>query len=120
MRARAHKGDGVAGLDVLEVLDVELLEVLEHLLVVLRQHLRQRGVAQKLRERHAASYPQARFTGGIVVALPLAGAALAELASPGYLRSLGGSFLTAWLGGLAIVMQVVAAVLIRRLGRVRA
>jgi hypothetical protein len=54
------------------------------------------------------------------VALPLAGAALAELASPGYLRSLAGSFLTAWLGGMALVMQAVAAVLIRRLGRVRA
>jgi tight adherence protein B len=72
-----------------------------------------------LRDARAAT-AQARFTGGIVVALPVAGAALAELASPGYLRSLGSSFLTAWLGGLAIVMQVVAAVLIRRLGRVRA
>ena len=72
-----------------------------------------------MREARAAT-AQARFTGWIVVALPLAGAALAELASPGYLRSLAGSFLTAWLGGLALVMQVVAAVLIRRLGRVRA
>ena len=72
-----------------------------------------------MREARAAT-AQARFTGWIVVALPLAGAALAELASPGYLRSLAGSFLTAWLGGLAVVMQVVAAVLIRRLGRVRA
>jgi tight adherence protein B len=71
-----------------------------------------------LRDARAAT-AQARFTGMIVVALPVAGAALAELASPGYLRSLAGSFLTAWLGGLAIVMQVVAAVLIRRLGRVR-
>jgi tight adherence protein B len=72
-----------------------------------------------LRDARAAT-AQARFTGMIVVAMPLAGAALAELASPGYLRSLAGSFLTAWLGGLAIVMQAVAAVLIRRLGRVRA
>jgi tight adherence protein B len=71
-----------------------------------------------LRDARAAT-AQARFTGAIVVALPVAGAALAELASPGYLRSLAGSFLTAWLGGLAIVMQAVAAVLIRRLGRVR-
>ena len=71
-----------------------------------------------LREARAAT-AQARFTGWIVVALPLMGAALAELASPGYLSSLAGSFLTAWLGGLALVMQAVAAVLIRRLGRVR-
>ena len=71
-------------------------------------------------ERDArAATAQARFTGLIVVMLPLGGALLAELASPGYLRSLAGSFLTAWLAGLALVMQAVAAVLIRRLGRVK-
>jgi tight adherence protein B len=75
---------------------------------------------QERLERDArAATAQARFTGMIVVLLPLGGALLAELASPGYLRSLGGSFLTAWLAGLALAMQVVAAVLIRRLGRVR-
>ena len=75
---------------------------------------------QERLERDArAATAQARFTGLIVVMLPLGGALLAELASPGYLRSLGGSFLTAWLAGLAVAMQVVAAVLIRRLGRVR-
>lgn len=62
---------------------------------------------------------QARFTGVVVVLLPLGGALLAELASPGYLRGLAGSFLTVWLGGLAIGLQVLAAVLIRRLARVR-
>jgi tight adherence protein B len=72
-----------------------------------------------LRDARAAT-AQARFTGAIVVALPLGGAALAELASPGYLRSLAGSFLTAWLAGLAVAMQVAAAVLIRKLGRVKA
>jgi hypothetical protein len=55
-----------------------------------------------------------------VVLLPLGGALLAELASPGYLSGLAGSFLTAWLAGLALAMQLLAAVLIRRLGRVRA
>ena len=62
---------------------------------------------------------QARFTGLIVVLLPLGGALLAELASPGYLRSLADGFLTAWLVGLAVVMQGIAALMIRRLGRVR-
>jgi tight adherence protein B len=77
--------------------------------------------AQERLERDArAATAQARFTGLIVVLLPVGGALLAELASPGYLRSLAGSFLTAWLAGLALVMQAVAAVLIRRLGRVRA
>lgn len=66
-----------------------------------------------------AATAQARFTGVIVVLLPFGGALLAELASPGYLGHLGGSFLTAWLGGLALVMQVAAALLIRRLGKVR-
>lgn len=62
---------------------------------------------------------QARFTGGIVAVLPLGAAALAELASPGYLRGLASSFLTAWLVGVALVLQLVAAVAIRRLSRVR-
>jgi tight adherence protein B len=66
-----------------------------------------------------AATAQARFTGLVVVLLPLGGALLAELASPGYVSRLGGSFLTAWLGGMALAMQAVAAVLIRRLGRVR-
>jgi hypothetical protein len=55
-----------------------------------------------------------------VVLLPLGGALLAELASPGFLQGLASSFLTAWLAGIAIVLQIVAAVLIRRLSRVRA
>jgi tight adherence protein B len=66
-----------------------------------------------------AATAQARFTGVVVVLMPVGGALLAELASPGYLTRLAGSFLTAWLGGLALAMQAVAAVLIRRLGRVR-
>jgi tight adherence protein B len=75
--------------------------------------------ARLLDEARAAT-AQARFTGFVVVLLPFGGALLAELASPGYLRALAGSFLTLWLGGLALVLQVVAAVAIRRLGRVRA
>jgi tight adherence protein B len=66
-----------------------------------------------------AATAQARFTGLIVVLLPLGGGLLAELASPGFLTRLASSFLTAWLGGMALAMQVGAALLIRRLGRVR-
>jgi tight adherence protein B len=62
---------------------------------------------------------QSRFTALIVVLLPLGGALLAELASPGWFASLWSSFLTAWLVGLALVLQAVAAVLMHRLGRVR-
>jgi tight adherence protein B len=74
----------------------------------------------RLLDEARAATAQARFTGLVVVLLPLGGALLAELASPGYLGGLARSFLTLWLGGLALVLQVVAAVAIRRLARVRA
>jgi tight adherence protein B len=66
-----------------------------------------------------AATAQARFTGLIVVLLPLGGALLAELASPGWFAGLWSSFLTAWLVGIALVLQAVAAVLTNRLARVR-
>jgi tight adherence protein B len=66
-----------------------------------------------------AATGQARFTGLLVVLLPMGGALLAELASPGWIAGLWSSFLTAWLVGIAVVLQLLAAVLIRRLGRVR-
>jgi tight adherence protein B len=66
-----------------------------------------------------AATAQARFTGLLVVILPLGGAALAELASPGFLPGLWSSFVTAWLVGIALGLQLAAGLLIRRLGRVR-
>ncbi|MBX5470279.1 MAG: type II secretion system F family protein [Thermoleophilaceae bacterium] len=67
-----------------------------------------------------AATAQARFTGVVVVLLPLGGALLAWLASPGLWRSLSGSPLTLWLAALALALQVAGAVAIRRLARVRA
>jgi tight adherence protein B len=72
----------------------------------------------RLEDEVRAATAQARFTGLVVVLLPLGGAALAELASPGFVGGLLGSFLTAWLVGLAVAMQFAAAFLIRKLGRV--
>jgi tight adherence protein B len=66
-----------------------------------------------------AATAQARFTGVLVAGLPLGGAALTELASPGWVGSVWSSAVSAWLVGVALVLQVVAGVLIRRLGRVR-
>ncbi len=66
-----------------------------------------------------AATAQARFTALIVVLLPLGGALLAELASPGWFAGLWSSFLTAWLVGIALVFQALAAVLMHRLGQVR-
>jgi tight adherence protein B len=65
-----------------------------------------------------AATAQARFTGLLVVLLPLSGALLAELASPGWFAGLWSSYLTAWLVGIALILQVAAALLIRQLGRV--
>ena len=74
---------------------------------------------RRLEGEVGAATAQARFPGLLVVLLPLGGALLAELASPGFVAGLWRSFLTAWLVGLALVLQVAAALLIRRLARVR-
>jgi len=73
----------------------------------------------RLEDEASAATAQARFTGLIVILLPVGGGLLTELASPGWFAGLWGSFLTAWLVGIAIALQVAAAVLMRRLGRVR-
>jgi tight adherence protein B len=86
---------------------------------LLRQSARAMEEEARLEGELRAATAQARFTGVIVVMLPLGGALLAELASPGWFAALWSSFLTGWLVGIAIFLQVLAAVLIRRLGRVR-
>ena len=75
--------------------------------------------ARLLGEVRAAT-AQARFTGTVVVLLPLGGAGLAELASPGFVAGLASSPLSAWLVGMAIAMQVAAAYAIKRLARIDA
>ena len=86
---------------------------------LLRECTRSFDDQQRLAAEARAATAQARFTGIVVVALPLGGALLAELAHPGYAASLARSPLTGWLAGVAIVLQVVAAVSIQRLARVR-
>jgi tight adherence protein B len=86
---------------------------------LLREQAEALGDRERLADEVRAATAQARFTGLVVVLLPLGGAVLAELASPGFLAGLAGSLLTAWLVGLALGLQALAAVLIRRLGRVR-
>jgi tight adherence protein B len=75
--------------------------------------------ARLLGEVRAAT-AQARFTGIVVVLLPIGGAGLAELASPGFTVGLVSSPLTAWLVGMAVAMQAGAAFAIKRLARIRA
>ena len=76
--------------------------------------------ADRLERDARAVTAQARFTGLLVSVLPLAAAALAELARPGYLGSLLRSPLTLWLGGCAVAFQLAALLLIHRLARVKA
>jgi tight adherence protein B len=114
LRVRSHAVDAIVGAALLQRrAGGDLARLLRETALALEDHAR-------LEQEARAATAQARFTGLLVVLLPLGGALLAELASPGYLRGLAGSFLTAWLGGLALVMQAVAAVLIRRLGTVKA
>jgi tight adherence protein B len=86
---------------------------------LLRQSARSMEEQARLEAELRAATAQARFTGLLVALLPLGGALLAELASPGWFASLWRSFLTAWLVGIALILQLVAAVAMRRLGRVR-
>jgi tight adherence protein B len=74
---------------------------------------------QRLADDVRVATAQARFTGLLVALLPLGGGLLAELASPGVVTGLAESAVTAWLVTLALGLQLAAAVLIRRLGRVR-
>jgi tight adherence protein B len=64
---------------------------------------------QRVEEEVRTATAQARFTGMLVV-----------VASPGFVSGMAGSLLTAWLVGVAVVLQVAAALLIRQLGKTRA
>ncbi|HLM10023.1 MAG TPA: type II secretion system F family protein [Thermoleophilaceae bacterium] len=86
---------------------------------LLRDAARAMEEQSRLEDEVRAATAQARFTGVLVVLLPLGGGLLTELASPGWFTGLWSSLITAWLVGLALVLQVVAAVLMKRLARVR-
>ena len=62
---------------------------------------------------------QARFSAVLVMGLPMAGLALAELAQPGFVRELLVTPITGILVGLALVLQLVAFGCVRRIARVR-
>jgi tight adherence protein B len=66
-----------------------------------------------------AATAQARYTAGLVAALPAGAAGLAALASPGFVAGLLGSPLAAALVATAVALQLVAWVAIRRLAAVR-
>ena len=76
------------------------------------------AAARAEREAEAAT-AQARLTARIVLGLPLGAAMLAELGSPGLLASRLKDPLPATLVALAVMLQLVAALAIRRLTRPR-
>ena len=86
---------------------------------LLRESARAMEDQARLEDEVHSATAQARFTAVLVVLMPVGGGVLAELASPGWFVGLWSSFLTAWLVGIALVLQLSAAVLTRRLGRVR-
>ncbi|HMJ96349.1 MAG TPA: type II secretion system F family protein [Thermoleophilaceae bacterium] len=86
---------------------------------LLRECARAMDDQARLEDEVRSATAQARFTAMLVVLMPVGGGLLAELASPGWFLGLWSSFLTAWLVGIALVLQITAALLTRRLGRVR-
>lgn len=85
-------------------------------LAALLRELAASGEASDRAERDArAATAQARFTAWVVLGLPLAGALLAELASPGFAVSLVATPLSAWFAFLAALLQLTALVCIGRL-----
>lgn len=74
--------------------------------------------AVRLTRDARAATAQARFTGLLVCGLPLGGAALAQLASPGVLGTVLSEPLPATLTVLAVGLQVGSLLAIRRLGKV--
>jgi len=87
-------------------------------LAALLRELAASGEAADRAERDArAATAQARFTAWLVLALPLAAAALAELAAPGFTASLLSDRLAATLAALAAILQLAALLCIRGLTR---
>lgn len=73
--------------------------------------------AERARAQARSLSSQARLTARIVIALPVAGLVLAEVASPGTVTRMLSSPLPRLLALLALVLQVVAAVVVRRVAR---
>ena len=61
---------------------------------------------------------QARFTALLVTGLPAAALALAELAQPGFVLALASSPPTAAMVALALALQAVACICVRRIARI--
>jgi tight adherence protein B len=75
--------------------------------------------AERIERDARAATAQARFTAWLVLVLPIGAALLAELGSPGFITSLVTHPVSAWLAGLAAILQGIAVICVRRLARPR-
>ena len=75
---------------------------------------------QRVRAEARSATAQARLTGGMVVAMPVAAGLLIELVQPGFIGRLLGDPLAAVLVAAALLLQVVSWLVIQRLGGVSA
>jgi tight adherence protein B len=121
LRERAGGAQGAAG-RAFELIIAAIL--LQHraggdLARLLREAASAVEAALRLEQEARTATAQARFTGLLVATLPLGAAALAELASPGYLAALARSPISAWLAGLAAALSLGGLLLVQRLARVR-
>lgn len=85
---------------------------------LLRELARDLEAARRAEADANAVTAQARFTARLVCGMPIGGAVLGELADPGLLRQTASGPLGMLLCGAAVVLQVAALLLVRRLGRV--
>ena len=75
---------------------------------------------QRARAEARSATAQARLTGGMVIAMPVAVGLLIELVAPGFLGGLVGDPLAAVLVAVALGLQLCAWIVIQRLGGVKA
>lgn len=85
---------------------------------LLRRYAAGAAERDRVAEDAKSATAQARFTGLLVVAMPTGGALFAELLQPGFLLGVLGSPASAVLLGIAVALQVVGFLAIKRLSRV--
>jgi tight adherence protein B len=86
---------------------------------LLRDQAASLDAAERIEREARTATAQARFTARLVLLLPLAAAALAELASPGLIGGLLSHPVSVWLVGMAAVLQLAAVLAVARLARAR-
>ena len=85
---------------------------------MLRDFAAELEAAERAEGRSRAASAQARLTARIVLGLPLAGLAFAELAAPGTLQAVGGDPRARLMVAAALLLQLLSMAVVRRITRV--